>query len=74
MTQLNKKIDFGGGCFWCTPAVFQQLKGVLKVECGYSEGETVNPTYIEVSQGNTRHAEMAEITHNSNVIAFDDLL
>lgn len=74
MTELHKKVDFGGGCFWCTEAVFRQLKGVLKVECGYSGGKVVNPTYIEVSQGNTGHAEMVEITYNPNEISFDDLL
>lgn len=74
MTSNEKKIDFGGGCFWCTEAIFQQLKGVLKVESGYSGGRVVNPTYREVCSGATGHAEMVEITYDPDEISFDDLL
>lgn len=70
----ERKIDFGGGCFWCTEAIFQRLRGVLKVESGYSGGTVVNPTYREVCSGATGHAEMVEITYNPDEIAFDDLL
>lgn len=70
----ERKVDFGGGCFWCTEAIFQQLKGVLKVESGYSGGMVVNPTYREVCSGGTGHAEVIEITYNPNEISFDDLL
>ena len=70
----EKKIDFGGGCFWCTEAIFQRLKGVLKVESGYSGGTVINPTYREVCSGATGHAEMIEITYNPDEISFDDLL
>ena len=70
----KKKIDFGGGCFWCTEAIFQRITGVEKVESGYSGGTVVNPTYGEVCSGNTGHAEMVEITYNPEEISFDDLL
>ncbi len=70
----EKKVDFGGGCFWCTEAVFQRLKGVLKVESGYSGGTVINPTYREVCGGGTGHAEMVEITYNPDEISFEDLL
>lgn len=70
----EKKIDFGGGCFWCTEAIFQRLKGVIKVESGYSGGSVVNPTYREVCSGVTGHAEMVEITYNPEEISFDDLI
>lgn len=70
----EKKVDFGGGCFWCTEAIFQRVKGVLKVESGYSGGTVVNPTYREVCSGVTGHAEMVEITYNPGEISFEDLL
>lgn len=70
----EKKIDFGGGCFWCTEAIFQRLKGVLKVENGYSGGKITNPTYREVCSGGTGHAEIVEITYNPDEISFEDLL
>lgn len=65
---------FGGGCFWCTEAVFAMLKGVLKVEPGYAGGETQNPTYERVSSGNTGHAEVVRITYDPLIISYDDLL
>ena len=74
VTSNEKKIDFGGGCFWCTEAIFQRLKGVIKVESGYSGGSVVNPTYREVCSGTTGHAEMVEITYNPGEITFEDLL
>jgi peptide-methionine (S)-S-oxide reductase len=64
----------GGGCFWCTEAVFSQLKGVEKIEPGYSGGELENPTYEEVSSGTTGHAEVAQITFDPNVISFKEIL
>ena len=64
----------GGGCFWCTEAVFSQLKGVEKIEPGYSGGERENPTYEEVSAGTTEHAEVAQITFDPNVISFKEVL
>ena len=65
---------FGNGCFWCTEAVFQQYKGVLKVESGYTGGQVKNPTYKEVCTGGTGHAEVVQITFDPKVISFVNLL
>ena len=65
---------FGAGCFWCVEAVFQQLKGVLSVESGYSGGHTKNPTYKEVCTGTTGHAETCRITYDPSMISFTELL
>ena len=70
----DKKITFGGGCFWCTEAVFDLLEGVIKVENGYSGGKISNPTYREVCSGRTGHAEVIEVTYNPSQISFEDLL
>ena len=67
-------LGFGGGCHWCTEAVFQQLKGVTEVKSGYSGGDIVNPTYREVCSGMTGHAEVIEVTYNPNEISYEDLL
>jgi len=64
----------GGGCFWCTEAVFKMLKGVTSVEPGYAGGHTTNPTYSSVSAGDTGHAEVIKIEFDPNVIIFHDLL
>jgi len=63
-----------GGCFWCTEAVFNRLKGVEKVVSGYCGGETENPDYESVSTGTTGHAESIQITFNSEVISYKTLL
>lgn len=65
---------FGGGCFWCTEAVFKMLKGVYSVEPGYSGGNTINPTYEDVSSGNTGHAECTKVLFNPDEIKYTDLL
>lgn len=65
---------FAGGCFWCTEAIFQNLKGVLSVLPGYSGGHIENPTYEQVSNGDTGHAECTKIEFDPNVIKFSDLL
>ena len=70
----ERKATFGGGCFWCTEAIFQNLKGVIKVVSGYSGGRISNPTYREVSSGITGHAEVIEFTYNPNEIAYEDLV
>ena len=67
-------ITFGAGCFWCTEAVFLNVKGVLKVESGYSGGKAKNPTYREVCTGETGHAEVTQITYDPKLISFEDLL
>ena len=65
---------FGAGCFWCTEAVFQQLKGVESVVSGYSGGHIDNPTYQQVTTGTTGHAEVTRITFDPKVISFEELL
>lgn len=64
----------GGGCFWCTEAVFGELKGVEKVESGYSGGNVANPTYEQVCTGKTGHAEVVQITFDPTIISFKDIL
>lgn len=63
-----------GGCFWCTEAVFERVKGVKYVISGYSGGEEPNPTYRNVSSGNTTHAEAIQIYYNADVVSFETLL
>jgi peptide-methionine (S)-S-oxide reductase len=65
---------FGAGCFWCVEAVFQSLKGVEKVESGYSGGEIKNPTYKQICTGTTGHAEVCQLYYDSSIISFDELL
>jgi len=65
---------FGSGCFWCTEAIFQKLKGVEKVESGYSGGKVKNPTYKEVCSGLTGHAEVVQVTYNPKEVSYDELL
>ncbi len=64
----------GGGCFWCTEAVFQQLKGVLEVESGYTGGEVPNPTYEQICEGTTGHAEVVKLTFDPDVISYREIL
>ena len=64
----------GGGCFWCTEAIFNELRGVEKVESGYSGGNVANPTYEEVCTGTTGHAEVIQITFDPKVIFYKELL
>ena len=64
----------GGGCFWCTEAVFSGLKGVVKVEPGYSGGTIANPSYEQVCTGRTGHAEVAQVTFNPEVISYKEIL
>ncbi|WP_339736666.1 peptide-methionine (S)-S-oxide reductase MsrA [uncultured Sunxiuqinia sp.] len=65
---------FGGGCFWCTEAVFKELKGVESVTSGYSGGHVINPAYREVTSGRTGHAEVIEIEFDSAIVSFEELL
>lgn len=64
----------GTGCFWCTEAIFQQLKGVLKVESGYSGGHVEHPSYEAVTTGTTGHAEVVQIVFDPEELSFDELL
>lgn len=70
----TEKASFGMGCFWCTEAIFQRLKGVTSVKSGYEGGTLAKPTYEEVSTGATGHAEVLEINYNPQVISYEDLL
>jgi peptide-methionine (S)-S-oxide reductase len=65
---------FANGCFWCTEAIFEELKGVLSATSGYTGGQTKNPTYKEVCSGETGHAECIQIVYDTTVISFDELL
>ena len=65
---------FGGGCFWCTEAIFQQLKGVTKVTSGYAGGKTANPTYWDLHDDDTGHAEVIQIEFDETQISYWDLL
>lgn len=65
---------FGAGCFWCVEAVFEQLRGVISAESGYSGGTKVNPTYEEVCTGTTGHAEVVKITYDPSLISYVELL
>ena len=65
---------FGGGCFWCTEAVFTMLRGVISVAPGYAGGTVANPTYEQVSSGTTGHAEVIRFEYDPSLISYDDLL
>lgn len=65
---------FGTGCFWCTEAVFERLKGVIKVTSGYSGGGVANPTYEEVCTGTTGHAECCQVVYDPSKVTYDELL
>ncbi len=69
-----EKAVFGGGCFWCTEAVFKMLRGVSSVYPGYAGGTTPNPTYEEVSSGRTGHAECTEVTFDPKEVSYEDLM
>lgn len=64
----------GGGCFWCTEAVFQELKGVTNIVSGYAGGTVVNPTYEQVCSGNTGHAEVVQLTFDPAVVSYRRIL
>jgi len=72
--QKTATATFGGGCFWCTEAQFQELEGVLKVESGYAGGTVANPTYEQVCTGTTGHAEVIRVTYDPAKIDYEQLL
>jgi peptide methionine sulfoxide reductase msrA/msrB len=78
LNSINSKdldtIVLGGGCYWCVEAVYEELKGVVSVESGYSGGWIANPTYKQVCSGTTNHAEVVRIIYQNNVINFEDIL
>lgn len=67
-------IVFGGGCFWCTEAVFRRLNGVISVTPGYAGGNIANPTYYQVAGGDTGHAEVVKVDFDSEIIDLETLL
>ena len=69
-----EKATLGGGCFWCTEAVYLQLNGVVDVKPGYSGGHVKNPTYNAVCTGNTGHAEVVQITFDPEIVSFSEVL
>jgi peptide-methionine (S)-S-oxide reductase len=64
----------GSGCFWCSEAIFERVNGVIKVEPGYSGGQVKNPSYREVCNGTTGHAEVVQIQYNESVISYAEIL
>jgi len=73
-SQKSEQATFGAGCFWCVEAVFEELKGVTRVEAGYAGGHVEDPSYEEVTTGTTGHAEVTRITYDPSVISYDQLL
>src|SRR5678815_2951498 len=65
---------FGTGCFWCTEAIFKELKGVISAMPGYAGGKTPDPTYKEVCSGSTGHAECTQIVYDPSQLSYDELL
>ena len=74
MNQVNQTATLGGGCFWCLEAIFDNLKGIESVVSGYSGGSVPDPSYQEVCTGNTGHAEVIQITFDSRIISYKELL
>ena len=75
MSKNLKLATFGGGCFWCTEAIFLEVKGIEKVVSGYSGGNAPGkPTYREVCSGLTGHAEVIQVTYDADVISYEDIL
>jgi methionine-S-sulfoxide reductase len=76
-SELSENIQvttLGGGCFWCLEAVYDDLQGVLKVESGYSGGSVPNPSYEAVCSGRTGHAEVAQVTFDSSIVSYQEIL
>ena len=73
-TNKTETATFGGGCFWCVEAVFDRLPGVRAVTSGYAGGHTENPTYHDVCNGTTGHAEVTQIVFDPAKVSFDKLL
>jgi len=74
MTKKTETATFGGGCFWCTEAIFQRLNGVESVRSGYSGGKVSDPSYREVCGGRTGHAEVIQVSYDPSKISYEDLL
>lgn len=74
VSQKREVATLGGGCFWCTEAVFSELRGVEKVESGYTGGSTPHPSYEQVCSGDTGHTEVVQITYDPSTISYNDIL
>jgi peptide-methionine (S)-S-oxide reductase len=74
MADSLEMTTLGGGCFWCVEAVYQELQGVQSAVSGYAGGAVENPTYYQVCNGTTGHAEVVQITFDPNIISFEDIL
>ncbi len=74
MKDKKESAVFGGGCFWCLEAVFEDVRGVEDVVSGYAGGSVENPTYEQVCRGRTGHAEVVRITYDPEVVTYEDLL
>ena len=72
--QEFSKAYFASGCFWCVESIYENLKGVVNVDSGYSGGSTINPTYYQVISGSTGHAETIEVVYDSSIIDFKTLV
>ena len=71
---MTEKAYFGGGCFWCTEAVFKDIRGVIETMPGYAGGATAKPSYEQVLTGKTGHAEITEIEYDPSLVGYPDLL
>ncbi|MFK7900391.1 MAG: peptide-methionine (S)-S-oxide reductase MsrA [Cyclobacteriaceae bacterium] len=71
---MEETATFGSGCFWCTEAVFQRIKGVQEIVSGYTGGNKENPTYEDICTGTTNHAEVIQIMFDSSIISYKQLL
>ncbi|MFB6092149.1 MAG: peptide-methionine (S)-S-oxide reductase MsrA [Haloquadratum sp.] len=71
---MTETATFGGGCFWCVEAAFQELDGVFRVTSGYAGGHAEDPSYREVCSGSTGHAEVVQVEYDPEAISYDDLL
>jgi len=74
MSDRTETITLAGGCFWCVEAVYERVKGVTKVESGYSNGDAVRPTYEQVCGGDTGHAEVVRVTFDPEQISLREVL
>lgn len=72
--QIEHIATLGGGCFWCTEAVFQQIRGITRIESGYSGGQVHQPTYEQICTGKTGHAEVVRLAFDPAVISYTDIL
>lgn len=74
MNANYEKATLAAGCFWCVEAIYKELNGVVNVESGFSGGHLVNPSYREVCEGNTGHAEVCQLTYNPEEVSFTEIL